>query len=190
MRFDFTKRPDKTAFPILAAALICLAAYAGALISSQYVISIPVLANGGEDSSSPDYKIRTGVIGQELYGTSQSSNYRNSGGFVERGIALANPPAVNLSDAYVYPNPFKPNSPGKFQAGKITFKHLPAEATIRIFAITGRQVAEIRKTDRTVDYYEWNVENDDGKKLASGVYLYFITAPGGGKAKGKFAVIR
>jgi len=41
-----------------------------------------------------------------------------------------------------------------------------------------------------VDYYEWDVKNSSGQKLASGVYIYYITATGAGKAKGKFAVIR
>ena len=63
-------------------------------------------------------------------------------------------------------------------------------ATISIFAITGKQVAKLHKTDTTVDFYKWNVTNSDGQKLASGVYIYFMTAPGGGKARGKFAVIR
>ncbi|HAF95963.1 MAG: hypothetical protein A2021_02780 [Elusimicrobia bacterium GWF2_52_66] len=164
--------------------------YAGVLISARYNLSIPVLANGGADMASPNYKIQTGTLGQGVSGNAQSSNYQNSGGFADQARAMANPPALNLSDAYVYPNPFKPNSPGSFQASEITFAHLPAEATIRIFAITGRQVAELHKTNRTVDDYKWNATNSDGQKLASGVYLYFITSPGGGKAKGKFAVIR
>jgi flagellar hook assembly protein FlgD len=63
-------------------------------------------------------------------------------------------------------------------------------AVIKIFDIAGVQVAELRKSDTTADHYEWNVTNNDGRKLASGVYIYSITAPGGGKAKGKFAVIR
>lgn len=162
--------------------------YAGVLISSQYVLSVPVLVNGSANTVSPGYRIQTGVLGQAVSGGAQSTNYQNLGGFVTPGAA--NPSAANLSDAYVYPNPFKPNSPGNFQAAKLTFKHLPGEATIRIFTIAGRQVAELHKTDTAVDYYEWNVTNSDGQKLASGIYLYFMTAPDGGKAKGKFAVIR
>ncbi|OGS55023.1 MAG: hypothetical protein A3J79_06880 [Elusimicrobia bacterium RIFOXYB2_FULL_62_6] len=163
------------------AALILLPAgalaYAGSLISAQYNISLPGMANGGANTASANYRIQNGVLG-------------NSGGFVIQAAALANLPAADLSDAYVYPNPFKPNSPGSFQAAKITFKHLPAEATIRIFAITGKEAAKLHKTDTLVDYYEWNAVNDGGQKLASGVYIYLITAPGVGRAKGKFAVIR
>jgi len=161
--------------------------YAEVLISSQYSLSAPVMVNGGANTVSPNYRIQTGILGQTVSGGAQSQNYNNSGGFVVPTVAL---PAADLRDAYLFPNPFKPNSPGRFQAAGITFSHLPAEATISVFAITGRQVAKLHKTDGTVDSYKWNVTNSDGQKLASGVYLYLITAPGGGKARGKFAVIR
>lgn len=160
------------------------------LASAQYKLPVTAAVNGGANTASPNYKIKTGTLGQGVFGSAQSSGYHNSGGFVNQVAAPAGAPAADLGDAYVYPNPFKPNSPGSFQAAKLTFKHLPAEATIKIFAITGKQVAEFRKTDRTVDYYEWNATNSDGQKLASGVYLFFMTAPNGGKAKGKFAIIR
>lgn len=171
----------------LAALLTGSLVYAEVLLSSQYSLSAPVMANGGANTVSPNYKIRTGILGQAFSGAAQSSNYNNAGGFVVPTAAL---PAADLSDAYVFPNPFKPNSPGRFQAAEITFGHLPAVATISVFAITGKQVAKLHKTDTTVDFYKWNVTNSDGQKLASGVYIYFMTAPGGGKARGKFAVIR
>lgn len=173
-----------------AALLAASLAYAGPLISSRYILSIPVLSNGSANTASANYKIRTGVFGQGLPGGAQSANYRNAGGFVDRAQPQVNSAAADLSDAYVYPNPFKPNSPGSFRSDRLTFKRLPAAATIRIFAITGRQVAKLHKTDGAVDYYEWGAVNGGGEKLASGIYLYLVTAPGGGKAKGKFAVIR
>ncbi len=188
--FSLLKNRSKITLLILASALTGSLVYAVVLISAQYTLSLNTVTNGTANTSSPNYKIQAGTLGQSLYGSAESSNYKNSGGFSNQAAAMANPPAVNLSDAYVYPNPFKPNSPGSFQADNLTFKHLPPEATIKIFAITGKQVAELHKTDRTVDYYEWNTVNDDGRKLASGVYLFFMTAPNGGKAKGKFAVIR
>jgi|GEM_PF-2658668 len=164
--------------------------YAGVMLSSQHSLSRPAVLNGSANTVSPGYKVQTGVLGQAVSGSAQSANYINSGAFVEQPAAPVILSAANLNDAYVYPNPFKPNSPGSFQAARITFKHLPAETRIRIFAITGRLVAELHKTGSAVDYYEWDATNGDGQKLASGVYLFFMTSPGGGKAKGKFAVIR
>lgn len=175
---------------ILAVTLTGSLAYAGMPASSQYKLPVIVVVNGSGNTSSLGYKVQTGTLGQGIFGSASSSNYNNSGGFVNQVAVPAGIPAADLGDAYVYPNPFKPNSPGIFQAAKLTFKHLPAEATIKIFAITGKQVAELHKTDRTVDHYDWNATNNDGQKLASGVYLFFMTAPNGGKARGKFAIIR
>jgi len=188
--FNLKKCRAKLPLLLLAALLTGSLVYAGSLISSQYIMSLSAVTNSVENAASPGYKIEAGRIGQSAPGNAESPSYQNAGGFAAPVVAMANPPAQSLSDAYVYPNPFKPNSPGSFQADKLTFKHLPAEATIRIFAITGRQVAELHKTDSTVDYYEWPGVNSDGRKLASGVYIFYMTSPGGGKSKGKFAVIR
>jgi len=175
---------------LAASALAGSAVYAGSLLSERYALSIPTLANGGGTAASPGYGIQYGVLGQGLAGRAESGNYIESGGFVDPALVTAEQPAADLREAYVYPNPFKPNSPGRFQAAGLTFKRLPAAATIRVYAITGRLVAELRKTDRAVDYFEWDVTNSDGRKLASGVYIFYVTAPGAGRAKGKFAVIR
>ena len=171
---------------LLGGSLIC----AGAMFGTRYAVSIPLLDGGSMDTASPGYKIEAGTLGQNLSGNSQSSSYRNAGGFADPASPTPSAAAGDLAEAYVYPNPFKPNSPGRFSSDKLTFKRLPHEAVIKIFDITGAQVAELRKSDAAADQYEWNVTNSDGRKLASGVYIYLITAPGGGKARGKFAVIR
>lgn len=182
------RRSRKLFFLVLTTALAGSLAYAGVLLSINYYISIPVMINGTTDTVSSNYKIRTGILGRAMTGSAQSSNYIITGGSVDP--AAPPPPPVNQCDPYVYPNPFEPNTPGRFQAGKLTFKHLPAVAAINIFAITGKQLTELHKTDSAVDYYEWNAANSDGQKLASGVYIFFITSPSGCKAKGKFSVIR
>ena len=190
MRFKRYKFPARALLLLAASALAGSAVYAEALLSEHYALAIPTLANGGATTASPGYGIQYGVLGQGLSGRAASSNYIESGGFVDPALGTEDAPAADLREAYVYPNPFKPNSPGRFQAAGITFKRLPAAATIRVYAITGRLVAELRKTDRTVDYYEWDVTNSAGRKLASGVYIFYVTAPGVGRSKGKFAVIR
>lgn len=182
------RQSRKILFLVLTTALAGSLAYAGVLISINYYISIPVMINGTTDTVSSNYKIHTGILGRAMTGRAQSSHYIITGGSVDPA-APPSPPSSSC-DPYVYPNPFEPNTPGRFQAGKLTFKHLPAEATIKIFAITGKQMVELHKTDSTVDYYDWNAANSDGQKLASGVYIFFLTSPGGCKAKGKFSVIR
>lgn len=190
LRFKRYKFPARALLLLAASALAGSIVYAGALLSERYALSIPTLASGGANTASAGYAIQYGVLGQGLSGRAASANYSESGGFVDPALGPGDLPAPSLAEVYVYPNPFKPNSPGRFQAAGITFKRLPAEATIRVYGITGRLVAELRKTDRAVDYYEWDVTNSGGRKLASGVYIYYVTAPGSGRAKGKFAVIR
>ena len=40
--------------------------YAEVLISSQYSLSAPVMAGGGANTVSPNYMIRTGILGQAV----------------------------------------------------------------------------------------------------------------------------
>lgn len=188
MLFGPLRRRRKIFLLALTAALAGSLAYAGLLISTNHILSIPVVINGTANTVSANYKIHTGVLGRAMTGGAQSSNYKLTGGLVETAVPPSSP--SGSCDPYVYPNPFKPNTPGLYQAGKLTFKHLPAEATIKIYAITGKQIAQLHKTDSAVDHYEWNAANSDGQKLASGLYIFFLTSPGGCKAKGKFAVIR
>lgn len=160
-----------------------------AMLAGSYKIPVSMSVNAGANTASAGYRIQTGTLGQG-FASAQSSSYRNAGGFVYQTVVEAAPLPNDLREVYVYPSPFKPNSPGRFQADKLTFKRLPAEAVIRIFTIAGKQIAELHKTNGGVDYYEWSPVNDDGQRLASGVYVYLITSPDKSKVKGKFAIIR
>lgn len=101
----------------------------------------------------------------------------------------------DLSKAVVYPNPYKPGSGGAFDNTSfgegVVFDKLTAKANIKIFNIAGELVAEVNETDGDGKYV-WNIKNDDGSKVASGVYIYLITNPENGahKTKGKFAIIK
>ena len=99
-------------------------------------------------------------------------------------------PALNLSETYVYPNPFKPGSGSVFDAPKIVFKKLTDRATIKVYSYAGQLVATLHKTDTSVDYYEWDAKNETGEYVASGVYVYLITNTSGEKISGKFGIIR
>ena len=164
--------------------------FAAVLISANYKIFIGLFTGGGGGAGvSGNYKMAGAGIGQGIAGAAASANYKSGAGNVQQAEVLKSIAAVNLSDVYVYPNPYKPNSPGRFQADRITFKKLTGEATIRVYTITGELAATLNKTD-SFDDYEWDATNDAGQKLASGVYIYLITNPAGEKAKGKFAIIK
>lgn len=94
--------------------------------------------------------------------------------------------AASLSGAHAFPNPFKPNS--GLNHTKVTFTGVGSGARIQIFTPSGEPVFD-KQLDASSATYEWPAVNDDGQLLASGVYLYLITADGDSK-DGKIAIVR
>ena len=94
--------------------------------------------------------------------------------------------AANISDAFVYPNPFKGIGPNGERA--IVFAGLPERATIRVFTIQGVLVRRLEHENAS-GASRWDLTNDDGEIVASGVYLY--TAESNGETvRGKLAILR
>ena len=93
----------------------------------------------------------------------------------------------DLEKAHVYPNPYKPNS--GLGHTRITFSHVTSHIQLKIFNIAGELVYDT-EADTPTGELAWDVVNNYGEKLASGVFIYFITDPNGHKKIGKFAVIR
>jgi ligand-binding sensor domain-containing protein len=89
-------------------------------------------------------------------------------------------PAEDLEQIFAYPNPFI------IEMGTevVSFARLPFQAKINIFTPTGEFIRELKTTD------QWDGRNDDGKLVASGIYLFVVTAPGQKSSVGKIAVIR
>jgi len=83
----------------------------------------------------------------------------------------------------VYPNPWRKDR----HTGGITFNQVVAGGTIKIFTISGRKVREIPVTGTSAG---WDLANDKGDKVASGIYVYLITDGQGNKAKGKVGIIK
>ncbi|MGE5499831.1 MAG: T9SS type A sorting domain-containing protein, partial [Syntrophothermus sp.] len=92
----------------------------------------------------------------------------------------------------VFPNPYyavNPQELNKYQKF-VTFSHLPADATLRVFNLAGQLVKTIRK--ETADQFQrWDLNNEDGLPVASGLYIVHIDMPKIGKTKVlKVAVIQ
>jgi hypothetical protein len=107
-----------------------------------------------------------------------------------------------VPNPYVVTNSFEALNP--FSTGRgpraIKFTHLPPDATIRIFSVSGKQVRVIRSdggsnqgltaADLLNGTLEWNLESEDGLTVAYGIYLYHVQAPGIGEKTGTFAIIK
>ncbi|MEW6617924.1 MAG: C25 family cysteine peptidase [bacterium] len=83
----------------------------------------------------------------------------------------------------VYPNPFKPSRGDE----NIVFEGLPEDTQIRIYDISGSLVKDEEGKRAT---WIWDVRNNYGKKIDSGVYIYVLTTGDGKKKTGKIAIIR
>jgi hypothetical protein len=106
--------------------------------------------------------------------------------------------SADLTQVRVYPNPFKPNGtnadegrPFVNNAGNtgIVFDRLPADATIKIYTVSGNLVAEMSQTNGSGTVV-WDTRTNAGKNAASGGYLAVISSPGRKSVVKRLAIIR
>jgi len=122
-------------------------------------------------------------------------DYEVIGGGAGSGIVSSAGPSTDLDNVKVYPNPYKPGSGTIYDNSSlgegIVFSNLTANANIKIFNIAGELVAEFNETDGD-GMYLWNTRNPNGEKIASGVYIYYVTNPNNNshKAKGRIVIVR
>jgi len=90
----------------------------------------------------------------------------------------------------VYPNPYygfhelEESRSDKY----VSFNHLPTKATIRIFSFGGTMVKEIKKDDAS-QFATWDLANQYGYPVASGLYLVHVETEFGEKIL-KLAVVQ
>ncbi|MCB9247207.1 MAG: T9SS type A sorting domain-containing protein [Ignavibacteriales bacterium] len=92
--------------------------------------------------------------------------------------------AQDVKEVNVFPNPYygvNPNEINKYQR-YVTFNHLPAKATIRLFNMGGQLVKTVVKDDQS-QLARWNLSNERGLPVASGIYIAYIDMPELGKTK-------
>lgn len=153
--------------------------------TAQYQINVTPPGSSAESASagtSPMYLpiSRTDVGGWSYNVTLQSSLNASHPFVVMVGQKI---PAYPSLDVKVYPNPFNAD-----EHDVMIFEGLPVDATIKIYTISGTLLRTINKSDSTGTYF-WYIDNNDGEKIASGVYLFHIES-GGQTAKGKLAIVR
>jgi hypothetical protein len=118
-------------------------------------------------------------------------NYSVTGEVSGGGAAASSFLKTNLSEVIVFPNPYRPGSGGAYDASNMTFRNLTSRVKIRIFNIAAELVRTI-EADTQGGQLTWDASNENGEKVASGVYIYVVTNPDDSsqKAKGKFAIIK
>jgi hypothetical protein len=89
-----------------------------------------------------------------------------------------------VGEINVFPNPYyginteELNKYNRF----VTFTHLPVQAKVRIFNLAGVLVRTIDKEDET-QFLRWDLANEDGLPVASGLYIAYIELPELGTTK-------
>ncbi len=175
----------------LLAAALAAAAFSGVLAARAQLLTgntlsmwFPFFAAGG---------IGGGVMGGGTIGLvhsiGETSVVPMSGGTLTLTPGLLGAPpaaAADNSAAHAFPVPFKPS----LGQDRITFRALTANATVRIYTITGQLVQTLSKHDPTTQDLVWSpVANSAGQAVASGVY-FFLVSGDGSRASGKLMIIR
>jgi hypothetical protein len=93
-------------------------------------------------------------------------------------------PISGVNAARVSPDPWRSD---RHSGVPITFDQLTPGSTVKIFTVSARWVCTL---SAPAGFVNWDLKNDDGKMVASGIYLYLITDNQGNKTTGKFAIIR
>jgi len=89
----------------------------------------------------------------------------------------------DVADVSVYPNPYygfhelETSRADKY----VSFNHLPSTATINIYSLGGTFVKRIEKTDDGSQFTRWDLKNQYGYPVASG--LYIVSVESGGEEK-------
>ncbi len=97
----------------------------------------------------------------------------------------------------VYPNPlFGYNTLSNYYSNTpdepfVTFTNLPENVTVKIFSLSGTLLRTLGTGDKdspTSPFLRWNLQNESGLRVASGMYLAILTSEYGDKVL-KFAII-
>jgi len=99
--------------------------------------------------------------------------------------------ASNVENVIVVPNPYRGrerwDAPG---SNRVQFMNVPADVRVRIFTIAGDLVRELLKTDPTSGNLDWDLKNQQGESVASGIYMYHVLSGQGYESKGHFVIVR
>ncbi|MBP6623999.1 MAG: hypothetical protein KA198_02430 [Chitinophagaceae bacterium] len=84
-----------------------------------------------------------------------------------------------LKRIHVVPNPYYAIS--EYESNRLESKvriiNLPEKATIKIFTVDGALIKTINKNDAKTNYVDWDIKNDKGIPIASGMYLVHVNLP-------------
>jgi len=99
--------------------------------------------------------------------------------FSTEGVTYTDAAAkADVEKVNVFPNPYYGDNALETNRFNhfVTFNHLPEKATFRIFNLGGTQVRKLEKDDVS-QFMQWDLLNESGLPVASGVYIVHIDMP-------------
>ncbi|MEZ5045498.1 MAG: hypothetical protein R2831_00755 [Chitinophagaceae bacterium] len=166
-------------------------------------VGVPLLARGSTYASFKDGIIPTNtrlklrVTRPYATHTEASQTVRNSGwplySFNTEGLAPAflgdaannytNDKQAILDRIHAVPNPYYAISEYEQNRldNRVRIINLPEKATIKIYTIDGALIRTINKNDSKTNFVDWDIKNDKGIPIASGMYLMHVNLPGIGE---------
>jgi hypothetical protein len=113
-------------------------------------------------------------------------------------LTPATPPANNLERVMVIPNPYKGSA--EWDAGpndrRMHFVNLPGGSTVRIYTAAGELLRVLTQDANSspggqTGELAWDLKNDSGRSVVSGIYIYTVHPPDGRTPKkGHFVIIK
>ncbi|MBN1894371.1 hypothetical protein JW906_07735 [bacterium] len=97
---------------------------------------------------------------------------------------------ADLKKINVVPNPYYGYHSGEMDAFErwVQFTFLPDKCTIRIFDLAGNLIRKLEKDTPDSPLLRWDLKNEYQLPVASGIYVYHVSAPDLGEKIGKMAV--
>jgi hypothetical protein len=88
-----------------------------------------------------------------------------------------------LDRIHVVPNPYYAYAGYELNRldSRVRINNLPTNATISIYSLDGALIRRLTKENPNVSYLDWDIRNEKGLPIASGMYLIHIDAKGIGE---------
>jgi hypothetical protein len=142
-------------------------------------------------SGTLEYDFSNIALGKHSLKLKAWDTYNNSSE-TEIEFNVSSSDALQVTNVYNYPNPFRDNT-------AFTFQHNypnPVNVKIKIYTVAGRLIKEIENKEITDKFVviDWSGKDEDGETLGNGVYIYKLTVDNGNgqsvTTTGKLAVLK
>lgn len=144
---------------------------------------------GTNRDSCPNLNSKAANVSNDVWQPSATSADPDSRFFAKAVEPTGGPPG-NVALVGVVPNPYRATEAWNPAGGnELHFINLPAQARIRVYTLAGDLVRDIRRADPVRDFERWDLKNEAGRDVASGIYVYRVEA-GSFSFQSRFVVIR